>query len=370
VTRFCAIAFAIAQFISCGVSVYADEEVGVVAAAERAYGVFNRYRAMARETKDARGREAWEARQLLRRYVRSSTLFRTYARDYAEVLFPDDADVAAVRRMRTAILATVFGYDTDDWRTNFVDYVMAIAMAESKFDTRAVSWIGARGVMQIMPGTAKDVAENLSAARMRVIPSHADRMLSAQVMQGMEYLSWMISEAYVRFVADDLAVALRMNPAQTASLASKDAFFASYAYVKNGDTRRVRAFVEYLRSHICDRSAALRVCRIAAAMYNAGQYHAVIAQGDVPRNGQTDFYVPEVVVYWNRHGFDAAMQADILASVLRRKHETIVMRFAEAYDAWERAERAVRSALSHDAQKSFKERLARRFRLIEKDFPL
>ena len=339
-------------------------------AAERLYASFNRYRAMARETKDVRGKESWEARQLLRQYGKASGQFRTYAGDYAEVLFPDEADVSGVRRMRTAVLATVFGYDKDDWRENFVDYVTAVAMAESKFDARVISWVGARGVMQVMPGTAKDVNENLAAARMRVIPSHADKTLSAQVMQGMEYLSWMICEAFVRQHADDLADALRMNPAQRVSLASKDAFFALYAYVRNGETKRVHALVGYLRAHVCDQLAALRVCRIAAAMYNAGQYHAVIAGGDVPQNGQTDFYVSEVVAFWNRSGMARDQQAALLANVLRRKHEIIVMRFEKARTEWTDYVVLLRQAYPKAALHAVRERLAKKYRLIRKDLPV
>jgi hypothetical protein len=337
--------------------------------ADRIYATFNRYRAMAHETKDVRGKEKWEARQLLRQYSSSSSLFRTYARDYAEVLFPDDAQVAPVRRMRTAILATAFRYDGDDWRENFIDYVAAVAMAESKFRPQVVSWVGARGVMQIMPNTARDVAANLTAARMQVIPSHADKALSSQVMHGIEYLSWMICEAYVREKSSRIAEVMGMDQATVATITEKDAFFALFAYVREGDRRRVRALVKYLKSERCDQLAALRVCRIAAAMYNAGPYHAVIAQGDVPKNGQTDFYVSEVIAYWNRNAMSREDQTAMLATVLRMKHETIQIRVASAWQAWTAFVVAAESAYPHPELMALRDRMAKKYRHIPQDFP-
>jgi len=337
--------------------------------AEKIYATFNRYRAIAHETKDGCGKERWAARQLLKRYYRSADLFRTYAKDYAELLFPDEADVAPVRRLRTVILSAVFGYG-DDWRDNFVDFVSAVAMAESKFDSRVVSWIGARGVMQVMPATARDVSDNLAAARMHVIPSHADEVLSSQVMHGIEYLSWMICESYVRENAVSIAAALRMDSAQSNSLSLKDAFFSLYGYARGGDVRRAKALAAYFKKNRCDRLSALRVCRMAAAMYNAGQYHAVIADGQIPQNGQTDFYVPEVIAYWNRSGMSHDDQAMMLATLLRIKHETIAIRLAKAETDWRMFVTEAHKAYSRDTLTTLRERLGKKYRHIAQDFPM
>ncbi|WP_259796702.1 lytic transglycosylase domain-containing protein [Aliiroseovarius crassostreae] len=68
---------------------------------------------------------------------------------------------------------------------------LAIARRESEFDPEVVSGVGARGLMQLMPGTAKDMAKRLdlsySKARLTEDPAYNTRL-------GSEYLAKLIEE--------------------------------------------------------------------------------------------------------------------------------------------------------------------------------
>ncbi len=68
---------------------------------------------------------------------------------------------------------------------------LAIARRESEFDPKVVSGVGARGLMQLMPGTAKDMAKRLeisySKTRLTEDPPYNTKL-------GSEYLAKLIED--------------------------------------------------------------------------------------------------------------------------------------------------------------------------------
>jgi soluble lytic murein transglycosylase len=66
----------------------------------------------------------------------------------------------------------------------------AIVRQESNFDTAAISHAGARGLMQVMPGTAREVAKRL---RVRYSPKKLTRDSGYNVRLGQAYLEQMIN---------------------------------------------------------------------------------------------------------------------------------------------------------------------------------
>ena len=75
-----------------------------------------------------------------------SPLIISYALQWA-VLHPSIAGVPA--RVSTVAENAALRHDVP------AALLLAVAKVESRFDPRAVSWSGARGLMQIMPGTAR-----------------------------------------------------------------------------------------------------------------------------------------------------------------------------------------------------------------------
>lgn len=74
-----------------------------------------------------------------------------------------------------------------DWRVP-TEYAMAIARQESELDARAASSVGARGLMQLMPATARGMADAVG------IEYHADRLTEPlyNARLGTEYLARML----------------------------------------------------------------------------------------------------------------------------------------------------------------------------------
>ena len=77
----------------------------------------------------------------------------------------------------------------------------AIMQTESRFDPGAVSWAGARGLVQLMPGTAKDVAQRAGLAGYSPSRLH-DPAFNLDL--GMRYLGRLVG----RFGGDDQVVPL------------------------------------------------------------------------------------------------------------------------------------------------------------------
>ncbi len=71
------------------------------------------------------------------------------------------------------------------------EFILAIARRESEFNPTVVSGVGARGLMQLMPGTAKDMAEDVgvefSKAKLLTDPDYNLRL-------GTEYLAYLFEE--------------------------------------------------------------------------------------------------------------------------------------------------------------------------------
>ena len=81
-------------------------------------------------------------------------------------------------------------------------WALSIARRESEFDPVVQSGVGARGLMQIMPGTAKEVAEELGLKYSR------DRLTSDPVYNarlGTEYLSWLLENFHGNAVLASLS---------------------------------------------------------------------------------------------------------------------------------------------------------------------
>ncbi|MEM9794790.1 MAG: lytic transglycosylase domain-containing protein, partial [Pseudomonadota bacterium] len=102
------------------------------------------------------------------------------------------------------------------------ELAMAIARQESELNPRAISPVGARGLMQLMPRTAQKVAQQLgmeySSARLIQDPAYNGRL-------GTQYLA----DMRVRYGGSDLLAAAAYN----AGPSRVDAWLARY-----GDPRR------------------------------------------------------------------------------------------------------------------------------------
>lgn len=69
--------------------------------------------------------------------------------------------------------------------------MLAIMRQESAFDTDAVSWAGARGLMQLMPRTAQAMAQRINAASVGDLDDPANNMaLGQQFVQELRSYSW------------------------------------------------------------------------------------------------------------------------------------------------------------------------------------
>jgi soluble lytic murein transglycosylase len=95
--------------------------------------------------------EHHRAMRMLRRHGRSTSLqpFGLSAADLQEMLYP----LGALRRLEAAVFD---GLDPL--------FVGALIMAESDWNPRAFSRVGARGLMQLMPDTGRRVAESIGVA--------------------------------------------------------------------------------------------------------------------------------------------------------------------------------------------------------------
>lgn len=107
---------------------------------------------------------------------------------------PDVALKAAKRALRNNVYLMAAGWPRDYLPKNRhgleESLLLALMRQESAFDHQALSWAGARGLMQLMPATAKRVARrlNLPFSRKRLLADH-----KYNVKIGTAYLSDVIS---------------------------------------------------------------------------------------------------------------------------------------------------------------------------------
>ena len=105
-----------------------------------------------------------------------------------------DIDPAQIDRILTAVGDSAERFDVDPVM------ILAVIHVESRFDARAVSSKGAMGLMQLVPGTAREVATDLEIAW-----THEDQLFDPElnILLGTRYLRSMLD----RFQDRDTALA-------------------------------------------------------------------------------------------------------------------------------------------------------------------
>ncbi len=135
---------------------------------------------------------------------------------------PAPGAAAAPRALRPHIDAAAEGYELSP------ELIEAVAWAESRFRQEAVSGKGARGVMQLMPGTARELG---------VDPRDA----AANIRGGTAYLRWLLNR-----YAGDVVKALA---AYNAGPGAVDRFGGVPPY------RETKAYVEAILARLASRAA-------------------------------------------------------------------------------------------------------------------